>query len=164
MKSFPRAILAVLVLFLTSCEGAAPLAESFPEKIGGMTRTEFLTGPEALKRINMLHGKDIEAEDGAVAVYRDGPQSSVVFVTRSASPEIAKAQTEAMLKGMFENPKGHFSDPVAAEMDGLRVVRFKGLSQAHFIFQVDDASWWLSTDPASSGEMLSFFIGQAKKR
>jgi hypothetical protein len=45
MKSFPRAILAVLVLFLASCEGAAPLAESFPEKIGGMTRTEFLTGP-----------------------------------------------------------------------------------------------------------------------
>ncbi len=164
MKPFFRALFAMLVLFLVSCGGSASLDESFPEKIGDLVRTEFLTGEEALKRINMLHGKDIEAVDGAVAVYKGGAQSAVVFVTRSASAEIAKEQTEAMLKGMTENASGHFMDPVGAEMDGVRVTRFKGMGQAHFIFQVGDASWWLSTDPASSGEMLSYFIKQAKNR
>jgi len=164
MKSFPLAALAALVLLLASCGGAAPLAESFPEKIGGKTLSELQTGQDALKRINMLHGKNIEAVDGAVAVYKGGAQPTVVFVTRAASADMAQKQTEAMLKGMFGNQNGHFSDPVTAEMDGLQVVRFKGLGQAHFIFQKGDASWWLSTDPASSGEMLSFFIGEAKKR
>lgn len=163
MKSLSRVILAMSVLVLASCGGPAPLADSFPEKIGDMARTELLTGQEALKRINMLHGKDIEAVDGAVAVYKGGARSTVVFVTRSASADVAREQTEAMLKGMTENATGHFSDPVTAEMGGLRVVRFKGMGQAHFIFQTGDASWWLSTDPASSGETLPYFIEQAKK-
>ncbi len=151
-------------LIMAACGGPAPLKDIFPQTAAGMTLTELFTGPEALRRINVLHGGKVDAVDGAVAVYRTPEgRPAVIWVVQAPSPEIAERQTRTMLDSLLRAPLAHFRDPVTAEMNGLSITRFKGLEQTHFIFQSGDRSWWLSADPDAAAGLLSVFAAKAKE-
>ncbi|WP_243544781.1 hypothetical protein [Pseudodesulfovibrio tunisiensis] len=120
-----------------------------------MARISLLSGADALKAVDDLHGKRIQAEAAVVARYaRPGERPAELWVSRAASATEARRQTGLMVHMMFDNPKSPFSDPGRLEHAGIPIYRFSGMGQVHLIWYRDDLAYWVSCNPDDASAFL----------
>ena len=131
---------------------------SFPSRIEGYRLVKLIKGKEALREINKLHGRKIQAVKGAIAVYvRDG-QKAVVWVSQAPSDKVAFHQVEVMMEKMRR--ASPFYGFTMDKMGCLLVYHFMGLGQEHYLFSQDDAVYWIS---APMGDGMAFLRVFARK-
>jgi len=135
----------------------------FPETIEGLRRVQLITGIQALKEINKLHGKEIEIIEGSIGTYQapDGPKA-MVWISRSRKANSARHQTEIMIKKMLVSPHSPFHHPVQRELRGITIYQFQGMGQIHYIFCWNDLVFWISAASHKGDAMLQAFLPEKK--
>lgn len=115
---------------------------SVPEKIAALTRTEFISGPEAIQQIAMMHGKNITLYDGHIAIYKSG--SSEVTLWISVSP--SRAEGEGLFQLMDEKMPASevFKNRQEVEIRSRKVVKVDGMGQEHYYWVSGEYNYWVA--------------------
>jgi len=165
MKKTGKICLTILVtILLLGCgdqktTGSVDLDTLFPAAIGSWQRVQLITGAEALKKINQLHGKSITVEDGAIGTYQaTGKRPAMVWISRSKTVALTREQAEVMADKMVSNPRSPFHDPGTLSINKIKVYKFLGMGQIHYIFCRERLAYWISAPPADGKELLLYFL------
>lgn len=146
------------VLFLATVSVASQdLTNLFPDAVGDLPRVKLLTGVEAQKAVDALHGKSLAAEASAVAYYGQTERPAEVWVSQVESSAEARRQTGLMVHLMYENPKSPFKNPRRIEHAGMGVYRFEGMGLSHLIWFKEDLIYWVSVKPSAEQLFLDTF-------
>ncbi|GEM_PF-6944305 len=130
----------------------APVSlESLPQEIVSIPLTETVTGSDALKAVNMLHGTDIDVLDGLVVRYRLGQQGVDLWFTTSASVEEA---TE-LLTLMLEKMQNHevYTPPIPMPIRKRIYYQTVSANDMNFFFQRGRQVVWVTLNVADEQMM-----------
>jgi hypothetical protein len=147
-------LLCLLTALLCAGCGQAPHFPQFDAEIDGLKRLELVEGEEALKEINQLHGKTIQAKRGFIARYENGHEKATIWVSEAASQDAARDQVSVMLDKMKSNPRSPFLNYRTLDGQESPVVAFDGLGQTHYIFREGNWVYWIGTDEKHIGGLL----------
>ena len=153
----------LLFLLLFACtpqvEKEQDLGLLFPKSIGEWQQVQLITGTKALEKINHLHGKNITVEAGAIGNYQAaGKGPAMVWISRSKTPALTKEQAEIMADKMVSNPRSPFHDPETLSINKIKVYKFLGMGQVHYIFCRERLAYWISAPPADGKKLLLNFL------
>ncbi|MDP2659848.1 MAG: hypothetical protein Q8R28_03875, partial [Dehalococcoidia bacterium] len=105
-----------------------------PEQFGGLRLTSSTTGPEALSRVNRLHGTEINLVSAYVAEYALSYQQGVTaWVGQAASPHAAAELLELMVAGISRGSTG-FSGLQSLSVSGQTVFQVSGPGGEHYFY------------------------------
>ena len=164
MRITAKKCLTVLVaVLLLGCggqkTGPVELDTLFPAAIGSWQRVQLVTGAEALEKINQLHGKSITVEAGAIGTYQmAGKRPAMVWISRSKTVDLTREQAEVMADKMVSNPRSPFHDPGTLNINKIKVYKFLGMGQIHYIFCRERLAYWISAPPADGEKLLLNFL------
>ena len=146
------------ILFPTP-EKQQDLGSLLPESIGEWEQLQLITGTEALEKINHLHGKSIIVEAGAIGTYQTAEKGqAMVWISRSKTPAMTQEQAEVMADKMVSNPRSPFHDPETLSINKIKVYKFLGMGQVHYIFCHERLAYWISSPPADGEKLLLYFL------
>ena len=153
----------LLLLFLSACAPSAEkqqdLTSLLPESIGKWQRVKLVSGTAALEEINHLHGKSITVEAGAIGTYQmTGKRPAMVWISRSKTVDLTREQAEVMADKMVNNPRSPFHDPETLNINKIKVYKFLGMGQVHYIFCRERLAYWISSPPAAGEKLLLHFL------
>ena len=166
MKNIHLIISAILIaiIHISAC-GREPdsLAFLFPETIEGLQQVQLITGIQALKEINKLHGMEIGIIEGGIGTYKtnNGPKTTV-WISRSKKADLAQHQTEIMIKRMLLFSHSPFHHPAQRELQGINIYQFQGMGQIHYIFCQNDLVFWISAVAHQGDAILQAFLPEKK--
>ncbi|MBN1932835.1 MAG: hypothetical protein JW786_14615 [Desulfobacterales bacterium] len=154
----------LLSLLLFACgpkaEEQQDLGSLFPESIGEWRQIQLITGTEALEKINSLHGKNITVEAGAIGSYQAAGKRrpAMVWISRSKTSALAREQAEVMADKMVSNLRSPFHEPETLSINKIKVYKFLGMGQVHYIFCRKQLVYWISSLPADGEKLLLYFL------
>lgn len=151
MKKVVPVLLMLAVLSACSDEMRA----HFPDTLAGMAMTEYVHGKKALEKVNKLHGKAIEAEDGAVAMYGSGVQAAEVWISRASDGREARRQAGQMVHMMYENSDSPFTYGKRFDFKGVPVYPFEGMGKSHLVFFRADLIYWVTVSKGMEEQALA---------
>lgn len=145
-----RAVLP-LVLALTgalpACAGRDEAAESpLPAQIHGQELVATHTGEEAGRILEGLHGMAVGSDRNWVGVYGTMEMPTLVYVSRFASADRAKAELDAMVARIDSGAAG-FGHHTWFTQDRRTVHSVFGQGQVHYFWAQDASVWWLGAHP-----------------
>ena len=118
----------------------------FDPHIEGLELVNSVTGADAMKAINKLHGMPINVVRGFVANYKGTHDKATVWVSEASSQKLAKQQITLMFHKMKNNRRLPFSDYRTLNTNGVRVIAFDGMGQVHYVFRDSKWLYWISAD------------------
>jgi len=153
----------LLVALLCACsqqtEKQQDIDSLLPERIGEWQQVQLVSGAEALEQINSLHGKNILVETGAIGTYQAAEKSpAMVWISRSKTPDLTREQAEVMADKMVRNPRSPFHAPETLISNNIKVYKFLGMGQIHYIFCQEELAYWISAPPADGEKLLRYFV------
>lgn len=166
MRNIHLIITAILIsiIQISACnKEPVSLNSLFPKTMEGLQRVQLITGVQALKKINKLHGKEIAIIEGGIGTYQtnNGPKA-MVWISRSRKANRAHHQTEVMIKKMLLSPHSPFHHPVQCELRGITIYQFHGMGQIHYIFFRNDLVFWISAVAHQGDALLQAFLPEKK--
>ncbi len=147
--------IAGLVLGLVLLVACGSYTWSFPNKIEGYRLVKLIKGKAALREINKLHGREIQAVKGAIAVYVKDGQRAMVWVSQAPSDRVAFRQVEVMMEKMEKGSP--FYNFTMDKVGCLLVYHFLGLGQEHYLFAQDHSVFWISAPTGDGKAFLRVF-------
>jgi hypothetical protein len=160
LKSFHRnlQLLFVLGLVLAGCHERSRATQPFDPNIEGLELVEWISGDEAIKAVNKLHGMPIDAVTAFIAKYKGPQEMATIWVSEAASKELAKEQITIMLQKMKDNRRSPFSHYRDLYIRGLKVIAFDGMRQTHYVFGNNTWVYWISADPERIDKILGHVL------
>ncbi len=131
---------------------AAPT--SLPASLAGLPRTAAVTGEEAVRSVEALHGRGLPVATAEIAEYAGG--RATVWMSRSDRPGAARALVERMRRGIAGGGSPFSAPRAVAGQRGVWAT--EGLGQVHYFFARGGAVWWLSADRALAGAALAALL------
>jgi hypothetical protein len=157
-------VILIAIIHISACSREpVSLTSLFPETIEGLKRVQLITGVQALKEINKLHGKEIGIIEGGIGIYQtnNGPKT-MVWISRSKKANCARHQTEVMIKRMLLSSHSPFHHPAQRELQGITIYQFQGMGQIHYIFFRNDLVFWISAMARQGDAILQAFLPEKK--
>lgn len=132
-------ITAVLGLSCAKKEGI-----STPEKISNKTLTQVISGEEALKVIDKLHGLSVAPQKNAIVEYGDDPKD-LLYISWYEEQDQAREAFITMISKMMKAEKGPFTHIRALPDYGEKVFMSIGMGAIHYIYHSSHYILWLQT-------------------
>ena len=129
--------------------GAATTA--LPASLAGLRRTAVVTGAEAVRSVEALHGRRLPVVTAEIAEYAGG--RATVWMSRSDRPRAARALVERMARGIAGGGSPFSAPSAVAGERGVWAT--EGMGQVHYFFARGPAVWWLSADEAVAERALA---------
>jgi hypothetical protein len=122
-----------------------------PETLAGQTRTQLLSGEEAVASIDRLHGRQIPQAEALVAAYGQG--RVVLWVTAAADEEEAARLTALMVERIAEGRSPYRENGIRL-MDAVTIYDLIGHGQRHFYWQTGRLVVWVAADEDLADQAL----------
>lgn len=138
-----------------------PKAAGVPDKLAGLELDSQVEGPEALARINQLHGTDIRLVKAYIAEYSHGNQRVTAWVAAADSPQGAAELIRRMAQGI-ERGGSAFSNLQRLTIGDQEVFEVEGPGGKSFFYHAKepaDRVVWLTIAAPNAMPLL----GQAVK-
>jgi hypothetical protein len=149
----------VICLLLAGCNEQSQPNEPFDPHIEGLELVEWISGDEAIKAINKLHGMPIDVVKGFIAKYEGPREKATIWVSEAASEELAEEQIMVMIQKMKDNRRSPFSHYRDLRVRDLKVVAFDGMRQTHYVFRDNKWVYWVSADAERIDKILQHVCG-----
>lgn len=128
-----------------------PLA--LPAEMGDLRLQQYISGDQARRIINQMHGKGVTPRDNAIGVYADEIGTATLYLSVYGEEEEAIQTMGKMIKGI-KTGFTPFSDYEEHTVDGQRVSFCTGDGQAHYFFALGTSLYWLAVDFPIAEETL----------
>ena len=145
-RSFRKYLFWILLGFLLAGCNQPPSGPPFDPDIQGLKLVKLITGHDAIKAINQLHGRSINVVRGFIAHYEGVYDKAVIWVSEASSQELAQEQIAVMIQKMKSNRRSPFGHYRTLDIRGLRVIAFDGMGQVHYVFRDNTWTYWISAE------------------
>jgi len=135
----------LIALLLAGCNEPSS-GPSFDPHIQDLELVKLITGDEAIKAINKLHGMSIDVVMGLIAHYEGMNDKATIWVSEASSQDLAEEQIVVMIRKMKSNARSPFSHYRTMNKKGFRVIAFDGMGQVHYVFRDNKWAYWISAD------------------
>ncbi|SJZ93203.1 hypothetical protein [Selenihalanaerobacter shriftii] len=129
----------------------------FPKNIGGLKLVKFLSGQNAIKSIEDLHGTTIDVTNGYVATYGEGDHMVEIWVSEAKSVEAATKQIEVMTEKITNN-SDVFMQPSAFQISGIKFFQTKGMGMNNYYYQKGKKAYWISVKGVKEAEVMGLIF------
>ena len=148
--------LLVLLVFALPSSGQSEAKSVIPfnPKIDGLTLTKLISGQEAIKAINKLHGMPIRIRSGFIAHYKANRHKATIWVSEAHSEDLADKQIKIMIIKMKNSKRSPFNRYSASVFRKTKVISFYGMGQIHYVFRIDKWVYWVSADEEHVNKLL----------
>ena len=116
--------------------------EGFPKELLGLELVEFLSGEEAIRGIEELHGATIDIVDGQVATYGGGDREIEIWVSEAESPAATAEQIEVMTE-MIIHSDGPYTAPNIFQIRGIEMHQTQGMGMTNYYYQQGTKAYWI---------------------
>ena len=152
-RSIPLGLIAVGMMLVVGAFAWAYFGDStistdavtLPDQLGGMPRTDYRTGAQAIAEFEELHGKQFPLTAGAIGIY--GNQEITVWVAGTPSDSIAAQMIDAM-QAKIAKGNSPFTPLSQANEKNRSIYFLEGMGQKHFYFQSKNLVVWVAVEPA----------------
>lgn len=146
-------ILLLFGLLIAGCEEPTS-GPPFDPQIEGLKLVKWITGDDAIKAINKLHGMSVDVVSGFIAHYEGANGKATIWVSEASSEEFAGNQIAIMMHKMKSNRRSPFSHYRTLDIKGFRVIAFDGMGQVHYVFRDKKWVYWISADAKRTNQVL----------
>ena len=138
-----RSILVLSLLFVwIACSEKSEIA--VPEKIGHQEKARVISGTEAIKIIDEMHGLAVAPRANIIAEYGNKPKD-VLYISYYAEQEDAQKAFKLMIDKMLKAENGPFSHVRILNGYDERVYIALGMGAVHYIYRSTHYLLWLQT-------------------
>lgn len=113
-----------------------------PVQIASLSRTELISGTEAIQQIVKMHGKNISLEEGHIAKYQSGGTKLTLWI--SISPTSKEGETLFRLMNERMPVSKVFSNRQELEIGGKKVFKVVGMGQEHYYWVSGKYNYWIA--------------------
>ena len=147
MKPSRKHILISLVvgLILSGCTGTSTPDLPTPEKIGEKERLRLITGEQAVRVVNQMHGQSVATDASVIAEYGKSEKKDVLYVSRYTAAEAAQKAYDLMIEKMAAAPKSPFYHLMPVEKYQKKVYMTLGMGAVHYIYRSGSLLLWFQT-------------------
>ncbi|MBW2265020.1 MAG: hypothetical protein JRF28_02440 [Deltaproteobacteria bacterium] len=138
----------------SSSQSEAESALPFDPKIDGLKLTELVSGYEAIKAINKLHGMPIRIRRGFIAHYEAKQHKATIWVSEAHSEDLADKQIRIMISKMKSSKRSPFHHYNASDFRKTKVIGFHGMGQIHYVFRINKWVYWISANEEHIDKLL----------
>jgi len=131
-----------IFLFIISCSTSPE--NKVPDVIGNESRVRLVTGSEAVKSINHLHGLDVATTQNYIAYY-GAEEEDILYITSYDSPEKAADDFKKMIDKMSVNEDSPFYHLMPLSSYDDNVYMTIGMGAIHYIYLSGKNVLWLQT-------------------
>lgn len=143
--SFYKSIFSLLIVsIIWSYSCAKKESISAPEKISEKKLTKLISGAEAVKVIDKLHGLTVAPQENVIAEYGDEPKD-LLYISWYNEEDQARDAFIQMISKMIKAESGPFSHIRALPDYGEKVFMSIGMGAIHYIFCSSNYIIWLQT-------------------
>jgi len=143
-------VVCLLLLACSHSDSSLP----FDPNIKDLDMVELITGEEAQKAIDRLHGMAIPVVRGFIAHYKGGYGGATVWVSEATTEDLASEQIDVMIDKMKKSKRSPFSNYRQWNKEGTTVIAFDGMGQVHYVFKDKTWVYWVSADGRSIDMIL----------
>ncbi|MBI4333714.1 MAG: hypothetical protein HY673_20830 [Chloroflexi bacterium] len=124
---------------------------TLPHNIAGLPLTQSMSGDEARREVNQLHGLDITLQDAWIGHY--GGQAAIIWVSLSPTENDSSYLMSAMMTRIRQG-NAYFGNLQEMAIEGQKVYTVVSQDrQKHYIWQVDRKVIWIA---APQGKEMLF--------
>ncbi len=149
-------VLLMCILFCISCKGRYDIKNLFPENISTLSLIKLVKGEKAIKMVNRLHGKPIEAKNAWIAYYREtsgkGNNQAIIWISEAFNSSQAKKQTDLMMRKIMKSKAPFYNIQKIG-----KIYIFFGLGEKHAVFCRDKLVFWISASPEVFTDVLNYY-------
>ncbi len=107
-----------------------------------------MSGPEAIRDIERLHGVRMDMADASIFYYSAGGERVQVWVARAPSEKGAEDLLQRMTQAM-EGGSSPFTPPQPQTVDGREVFFSQGQGANHYYYRKGDRVIWVEMRPGT---------------
>ena len=130
-------------IVLLGCSNPAALPT--PDKIGTKERLHVISGDQAARVVNRMHGRSVAADANVIAEYGKGEKKDILYISRYAEPEAANKAYDLMLEKMAGANKSPFYDLTPMGQYQGKAYMTLGMGAVHYIYQSGSSLLWFQT-------------------
>lgn len=120
--------------------------------------TKLVTGDEAIKAIDKLHGRPVNMARSFIAHFEGDHDKATIWVSEPTSQELAQKQLAVMLHKMKSNRRLPFRNYRVLDTEGISVIAFDGTEQIHYVFRDNKWVYWISADTNRIDKILRHIL------
>jgi hypothetical protein len=140
----------LMALFLISCSTSHDC--KVPEVIGQESLSRVITGGDAEKSINDLHGMDVATAHNFIAYY-GADEEDILYVTSYDSPEKADENFKKMIEKITTDEDTPFYHTMPLTSYENNVYMTIGMGAIHYIYISSKNLLWLQTQQSLGMEL-----------
>ncbi len=130
-------------LILIGCSSANDLPT--PDKIGAKERLRLISGRQAARVVNRMHGQSVATDANVIAEYGEGEKKDLLYVSCYADPDKAQAALVLMIEKMAAAPKSPFFHLMPIGKNQKKAYMTLGMGAVHYIYQSGSSVLWFQT-------------------
>jgi len=135
-------VLILIIVFGLSC--AKNEGITAPEKIIEKKLTQVISGDEAIKSIDKLHGLSVAPQKNVIAEYGGDPKD-LLYISWYAEQDHAREAFISMINKMMKSEEGPFTHIRALPDYEEKVYMSIGMGAIHYIYYSSHYILWLQT-------------------
>ena len=135
-------VVFVIAFFIIGCSSSVDLAT--PEKIGEKERIRVITGKQAVRIVNKMHGQSVATDANVIAEY-GREKKDLLYISYYADESQAKEAFDLMIKKMAAAKKGPFFHLMPLSKYENKVYFTLGMGASHYIYRSGRYLLWLQT-------------------
>jgi len=130
------------IILILGC--ASPLNLPTPEKIGQKERVRVITGKQAARVVDKLHGQTVATDANVIAEYgRD--QKDFLYISYYTDRRDAQKSFELMIEKMAAAKGGPFFHLMPIGQYDKKVYMSLGMGAVHYIYRSGNSLLWLQS-------------------
>src|SRR5210317_854425 len=133
----------VVSLILSGCTGAPNLPT--PDKIGEKDRLRAISGKQAARLVNRMHGQSVATDENVIAEYGEGEKQDLLYISHYADPAAAQKAFVLMIEKMAVTKNSPFYHLMPIGKYQKKAYMTLGMGAVHFIYQSGSSLLWFQT-------------------
>ena len=133
----------VVGLILSGCTGAPDFPT--PEKIGEKERLGVISGEQAARVVNKMHGQSVATNANVIAEYGKGEKKDLLYISRYADQKTTQEAFDLMIEKMAAAKKSPFYHLMPIGKYKNKVYITLGMGGVHYIYSSGPFLLWLQT-------------------
>ncbi len=137
-------LIALVVGFIISGCNSAPDLPT-PDKIGEKERLGVVSGKQAARVVNKMHGQSVATDGNVIAEYGEGEKKDLLYISHYADPKAAQEAFDLMIEKMAAAKKSPFFHLMPIEKYQKKAYMTLGMGAVHYIYPSGPFLLWFQT-------------------
>lgn len=151
-------LVLLTVVLIAGCSSKTKVLseKSFPNEYRNMSRTQLITGPQAIASISKLHGTNIKISQGYQVMYQGSDKQMVLWISESPTNDDATKLLAAMNDKIGGSQA--FTNFQEKTIDGQKMYFVNGMNMDNYFYQKGTRIYWVAIYGQNTADEMKYIL------